>query len=190
MTRIIAGIARGRRLKVPKSGTRPTSDRVRESIFSSLDHLLGSWEGLSVLDLYAGTGALAFEALSRGASQAVAVDNGAGACATIRENAAHTDLAVDVVRADVGSWIDSRPDQQFDLVFLDPPYETETASVATDLARLLSAGLLNDGAAVVVEYPSRSTVPNFPSGFGEVTDRRFGDTTVSRAIWYVSDNPN
>jgi 16S rRNA (guanine966-N2)-methyltransferase len=190
VTRIIAGIARGRRLKVPKSGTRPTSDRVRESIFSSLDHVLGSWDGRSVLDLYAGTGALAFEALSRGASRAVTVESDAEACATIRDNAGHTGLPADVVRADVTSWIDRRPGLRFDVVFLDPPYEVEIAAVSTVLARLVDAAVLNDGAVVVVEYSSRSAAPIFPSGFGEVADRRFGDTSVSRAVWYVSDHPN
>lgn len=192
MTRIIAGVARGRRLKVPKSGTRPTSDRVRESIFSSLDHALGSWDGLVVLDLYAGTGALAFEAVSRGATRAVTVDNDAGACVTIRENAEQTGLAVDVVRSDVAAWIDRRPGQRcrFDVVFLDPPYEVDTASVSAVLAQLVDGALLNNGAVVVVEYSSRSMAPKFPGGFGEVTDRRFGDTGVSRAVWYVSDIPN
>jgi len=190
MTRIIAGTARGRQLKVPKSGTRPTSDRVRESIFSSLDHLLGSWDGLGVLDLYAGTGAFAFEALSRGATRAVTIESDSGACATIRENVTHTGLSADVVRADVSSWIDHQQGRGFDVVFLDPPYDVGTVSLSTVLAQLALGCLLNDGAVVVVEYPSRSAAPTFPIGFGEVTDRRFGDTSVSRAVWYVSGNPN
>ncbi|NQU37617.1 MAG: 16S rRNA (guanine(966)-N(2))-methyltransferase RsmD [Actinobacteria bacterium] len=190
MTRIIAGSARGRRLQVPQSGTRPTSDRVRESIFSSLDHELGSWHGLAVLDLYAGTGAFALEALSRGAASALAVDNDADGCATIRVNAAATGLPTEVVRADARSWISARPVRSFDVVFLDPPYDVGTGVVSEAINDLVARGRLNDLAVVVVEYATRSPVPVFPPGFGEVADRRFGDTSVSRAVWYVSGNPN
>lgn len=105
MTRIISGIARSRTLEVPKAGTRPTSDRVRESLFSSLEHALGTWSGVRVLDLYAGSGALVLEALSRGAASGEAVDQSAAACEVIRRNARTTGLPVVVTRASVDTWL-------------------------------------------------------------------------------------
>lgn len=194
MTRIIAGQARGRALKVPQAGTRPTSDRVRESLFSSLDHLLGSWSGRRVLDLYAGSGALGLEALSRGAEHAVAVESNAAACEVIRGNAKGLALPLVVERRDVSSWIaqaaDSGNTRAVDVVFLDPPYDVALAEVEAVVAELASSKIVSSGTVVIVEYATRSGAFTWPDGFAEVTDRRFGDTSVTRAIWYVAGNRN
>ncbi len=190
MTRIIAGTARGRKLQVPKQGTRPTADRIRESLFSSLDHQLGSWSGVAVLDLYAGSGALALEALSRGGGLATAVESGSQACAVIRANSASLDLPVTVVRSDVVTWVRSGSGSKFDLVFIDPPYEVDSAELSGLLRELAQREVLSDQAVVVVERATRSANLDWPEGFDQVTDRRFGDTKVSRAVWYVSGNPN
>ncbi|MDR1798475.1 MAG: RsmD family RNA methyltransferase, partial [Bifidobacteriaceae bacterium] len=131
MTRIIAGSARGREVKVPPRGTRPTSARVREALFSLLEARLGGpggWEGLAVLDLYAGSGALGLEAASRGAARVVLVDSSRAAAGVAQANAGALGLAgvvsVLAVKVEAVAAGASLPglDQSFDVVFLDPPY--------------------------------------------------------------------
>lgn len=226
MTRIISGIARSRTLEVPKAGTRPTSDRVRESLFSSLEHVLGAWFGVRVLDLYAGSGALVLEALSRGAASGEAVDQSAAACEVIRRNARTTGLPVMVTRASVDTWLANRrsgdpaianqaplselpssqspashlaegrsranqplDDRQFDLVFIDPPYDLSAPDIDRVVAALASGGVLADGAVVCVERDNNSPEVLFPSGFDVVVRRRYGGTAVTRAIWSPTDSP-
>ncbi|MDR1186491.1 MAG: RsmD family RNA methyltransferase [Bifidobacteriaceae bacterium] len=143
MTRIIAGEAGGRTIKVPPSATRPTSDRVREALFSVLEALFGGplgWRGKAVLDLYAGSGALALEALSRGAASAVAVDSASAATRVIRANAAVLGLGdqLRVVTAPVEALVARPPPggRPFDLVFADPPYDLPTARVEAVLGKM------------------------------------------------------
>jgi len=147
--RIIAGKWRGRKLAAPPgAATRPTSDRVRESLFSMLASRLGSFEDLTVADLYAGSGALGFEALSRGASFACFVEPDAGAAAAIRANAAS--LGADQVVRVLAAPVDSvRPDRSFDLVFADPPYAPGSGSHA--LRHILASGWGAPGAWVAIE---------------------------------------
>lgn len=189
MTRIVAGSARGRRLKVPADGTRPTSDRVREALFSSLD-ASGSIRGARVLDLYAGTGALGLEAASRGAADVVLIDSAAQAVRVIAENIATVGRpAVTVRRSSVADFLSGSP-REFDLVFLDPPYVVGRVEVQTELDRL-SRGWLADGAVVVVERGRRDPQITWPTGFGDQWERRFGDTHVLRSVWYghLLDDP-
>jgi 16S rRNA (guanine966-N2)-methyltransferase len=181
VTRIIAGLARGRRLTVPSSGTRPTSDRVREAVFSSLSAVM-DFAGLRVLDLYAGSGALGLEALSRGAASAVLVDDAQGAATVAARNVRGLGLAGRVVRADVASFL-RRPPESFDLVFLDPPYEVPGTQVQ-DVLSALSAGWLVQEAVVVVERGARDAGFVWPGGFETGWNRRFGDTVVHRGVWY------
>ena len=126
MTRIVAGSAKGRTLAVPKSGTRPTSERVREALFSRLDHM-NVLEGAVVLDLYAGTGALGLEALSRGAATATLVEKASGAARVATSNVRSTGLSARVVTADARAYLAARSGQvlsgEVDLVFIDPPYD-------------------------------------------------------------------
>ncbi|MGC5626635.1 16S rRNA (guanine(966)-N(2))-methyltransferase RsmD [Georgenia sp. Z1344] len=178
MTRIVAGTAGGRSLKVPRSGTRPTSERVREALFSSLASM-GAVEDAVVLDLYAGSGALGLEAASRGARAVTLVERAAPAAAVIRDNVRTLGLAVArVVTADAAAHAASPAAEPADLVLLDPPYDLAAADLDAVLASLASNGHLADGAIVVVERDRRAPEPSWPAGLFPLRTRRYGDTTV------------
>lgn len=191
MTRIIAGSARGRRLAVPPTGTRPTSDRVREALMSALEHELGSFGGASVADLYAGTGAVGLEALSRGAAHALLVDRDRTAVATLTANVATVGipgavvLGADVVRL-TGSAPPPAARTPYDLVFADPPYDVADDVVEQVLAGLAAHGWLADGALVVVERarPRRGEMFAWPEGYEPERDRKYGETLLRTALWY------
>lgn len=172
--RIIAGEWRGRPLLAPEGrATRPTSDRAREGLFSMLASRLGSFDGLHVADLFAGTGALGLEALSRGAHFCLFVDNEREAVASIRRNLERFGAAD---RGDVrASGVEHAPPppRPCDLVFLDPPYKTELAAMA--LARLADPAWLAPGALVSVETAGALPVP---TGFERETERRFGKAYI------------
>lgn len=177
--RIVAGTHRGRPLVGPKGpGLRPTADRVRESLFN----LLGQFfEGGEVLDLYAGTGALAFEALSRGMTRAVLVDPGAEAARLITENARALGLegSIELLRMPVARAVPrlAAEGRRFGLVFADPPYAEE---VAAEVAEAVGEGrLLADGGTLVVEHGRREVPPDRVAGLQRVDSRRFGDTVVT-----------
>jgi 16S rRNA (guanine966-N2)-methyltransferase len=177
--RIVAGTLRGRPLAGPKGpGLRPTADRVRESLFN----LLGQFfEGGEVLDLYAGTGALAFEALSRGMGRAVLVDRSAESARLVAENARALGMegAIELLRMPVARALPrlAAEGRRFSLVFADPPYaEEEVAGVV----RAVGEGrLLADGGTLLVEHGRREPVPESVAGLTRVDSRRFGDTVVS-----------
>ena len=180
MTRIIAGTAKGTRLTAPKTGTRPTSDRVREALFSTLATWFGTADlpaerhlaGVSVLDLYAGTGAVALEAASRGAA-AVAVDS--QTAPLIVANARRANLHITVR----GSKAEARlPPGPFDLVFADPPYDVDSVALDQTLARLFSPGQLVSQALVVLERSTRSAAPTWPVGIDQEWSRGYGETTL------------
>ena len=181
MTRIVAGAARGRRLKVPVgTGTRPTSDRVREALFSSLESIFGSLNGLRVLDLFAGSGALGLEAVSRGAGFAMLVESDPNAVQAIRANVATVGMgSVEVRAASARRVLATPPDKPFDLVLADPPYAMASGEI-TDILRALAAGWLQPGAVVVIERPSRGEAVRWPAGLVALRDRRYGETT----LWY------
>jgi 16S rRNA (guanine966-N2)-methyltransferase len=183
VTRIIAGTARGRRLEVPPGGARPTTDRVREALFASLDHLLGGFAGARVLDLYAGSGALGLEAVSRGASSAVLVERDRPSAAVARRNAAVVRQGeVRVVATTVGAFLAQDPavgGAPFDLVLADPPYAMGAAELEQVLAALVR-GWLADGAVVVVERPTRGGTFAWPGGLRGLRESRYGSTT----LWY------
>ena len=169
--RIIAGELGGRRLKVPPGVTRPTADRVREALFS----ILGDVSGLRVLDLFAGSGALGIEALSRGAREAVFVDNSAQAVATLRENLRALDVQAEVHRHDAVAWLSGAgKGEPFALVFCDPPYDL-AQSLAGQLAKALPPLLTEDG-RIVTESDKRSPL-ELP--FGLVRERTYGDTRIA-----------
>ena len=170
--RVIAGSHRGRTLRAPRGrATRPTSDRVREALFS----ILGEIGGASVLDLFAGSGALAIEALSRGASNATLVDSSPAAIEAIRRNLDALGIDAEVVRADAVAWCEQakRRARQYDLVFLDPPYRHGSPLGAQLTAAL--AGALAPEARVVAESDRRQ-----PLGLGLplLDERRYGDTLI------------
>ena len=180
--RIIGGTAGGRRIAVPPRGTRPTSDRVRESLFSSLDSMLGGWSGVRVLDLYAGSGSLGMEALSRGAAAATFVERDRSSLRVIEENVAALALpGALAVCADVGTWCARPAEASYDLVFVDPPYAVSTDAVRDALRTLGEQGWLAPDATVVVERDARDDAEPWPAEGWEALRRRdFGDT----ALWY------
>jgi len=182
MTRIIGGSAGGRRLKAPAGErTRPTSDRVREALFSSLDSDLGSLAGLRFLDLYAGSGAVGLEAKSRGAGVVTLVEQDRRTASLIRDNLRTLGFnQVDVVAGAVSKVLAGPPRAPYDVVFLDPPYDLPTEDVEADLSALLEQGWLAEGAAVVVERSTRSGGLAWPDGLVPARSKRYGETT----LWY------
>lgn len=186
MTRIIAGEAKGRRLAVPPgSGTRPTTDRVREAMFSTLESMLGSLAGLAVLDLWAGSGALGLEALSRGAASCTFVERDRRTAAVLRANIAASGLpGAVVVVGDVVRVLAASPDLPVDLVLADPPYDTAGSDVADVIGRLAAHGWLAPDAVVVLERPLREPDPDRAWGLPVVADRRYGQTR----LWYLRES--
>ncbi|MBF6464340.1 16S rRNA (guanine(966)-N(2))-methyltransferase RsmD [Nocardia beijingensis] len=181
MTRIVAGAAGGRRLRVPPAGTRPTSDRVREALFSALDARL-DFAGTRVLDLYAGSGALGLEALSRGAQHALLVESDRKAAAVVRGNIAELGLPGAELRVGtVASVLQLGGAGVFDVVFSDPPYAVDNAAVLADLRSLTEHGWLRPGAFIVLERSARSPETAWPAGFVPAKSRRYGETRIDLA---------
>jgi 16S rRNA (guanine966-N2)-methyltransferase len=180
--RVVGGRLGGRRLRaVPGRETRPTGDRVREALFAILG---GRVEGARVLDLFAGTGALSIEALSRGASSAVLVEQAAPAVEVIRANLDALGLAerCRVRRTRAEAYLRTQRDGPFDLVLLDPPYAAPVGLVAGLLGRLARTALA-PGAVVVVEAAARSEAPPWPPGLVPERPRRYGDTSLHVATF-------
>jgi 16S rRNA (guanine966-N2)-methyltransferase len=177
MTRIVAGSAGGRTLQVPPKGTRPTSDRVREALFSRLEHL-GALPHARVLDLYAGSGALGLEAASRGAASVTLVESARVAADVCRRNAATLGLAdtVTVAVERVERFVARPVVAPWDLVLVDPPYDVPEDELAAMLGDL--AGALAADAVLVVERSTRSPEPTWPTGVERLDDRTYGETRV------------
>lgn len=172
MARIVAGTLGGRRLAVPRAGTRPTTDRVRESLFARLDHL-GAIEGARVLDLYAGSGALGLEALSRGAAEVTLVESSQQAAAVCRANIRELGVGARVrVVVDRVERFLAGPPSTYDLVLMDPPYD-----LGLDTLELLPPWCGQD-AVVVLERSARDSAPNWPPGLVGTDQRRYGETAI------------
>jgi 16S rRNA (guanine966-N2)-methyltransferase len=171
--RVIAGLAKGRPLKAPGEGTRPMMDRVREALFSSLGERI---EGAAVLDLYAGSGSIGLEALSRGAERAVFVERGRRALAVLRDNVRAVGLGGEVIRGDVAAYVEDCR-ESFDLVFVDPPYDRRLASVEEVLGGVVR--LLRAEGMVVVHRRAGTGIPEVP-GLEVADRRRYGDTEITR----------
>jgi len=175
--RVTGGRLGGRRLRAPARGTRPTADRVREALFARL----GDLRGTRVLDLYAGSGALGVEALSRGADSVVFVERAAATLAVLRGNVTALGLSAEarVIGDDVARAVRrlGRSGERFDLVLLDPPYAGDEAARA--LEALVDSGALADGAVVVVEHSRRHPLPG-ATGLALLDERRYGDTAITR----------
>lgn len=182
MTRIIGGTARGRRLRTPAGdNTRPTSDRVREAMFSAIDSALGTLSGLRFLDLYAGSGAVGLEAMSRGAGAVTLVEHDRRTASLIRENVRTLGFsAVDVVTSTVSRAVEQPPSLPYDVVFLDPPYSLPTSDVRRALSALLAKGWLAEDALLVVERSSRDGEFDWPPGLVGDRAKKYGETT----LWY------
>ena len=183
MTRVIAGAAGGRRL-VTTSGrtTRPTSDRTREGLFATVEAIRAGLDGAAVLDLYAGSGAVGLEALSRGAADVLLVESDGRAAQVIRQNIALVGLpGARLVTDRVERVLRRGPDgAPRDFVFADPPYAVSDDELGHVLAALLDQGWLAPGALVALERSTRSGPPTWPLGYEYDRSRRYGEAT----LWY------
>lgn len=181
MPRIIAGAAGGRRLLVPTGrGTRPTSDRAREALFSTLATMI-DLRGARVLDLYAGSGALGLEALSRGAVGALLVEDDPRTARVIGRNIEALGLPGARLVVDHVTRLLSRPaDAAYDVVVADPPYSLSGRELTEMLGALVAGGWLAAGAVLAVERPSRGAPLRWPPGIEAVKTRRYGEG----ALWY------
>ena len=187
MTRVIAGEAGGRRLAVPAGrDTRPTSDRAREGLFATIASMMGSLAGTRMLDLYAGSGAVGLEALSRGAGHVLLVESGARAGRVIRANIEAIGLpGAEVVTDRVERVLARGPDSsaiqdRYDVVFADPPYAQPDQEVSGMLETLAGRDWLAPGALVIVERATRSGPVSWPAGLQPDRARRYGEAT----FWY------
>jgi 16S rRNA (guanine966-N2)-methyltransferase len=182
VTRIIGGSAGGRRLRTPTGeNTRPTSDRVREAMFSAIDAGYGSISGLRFLDLYAGSGAVGLEAMSRGAGLVTLVEHDRRTASLIRDNATTLGFSlVEVVTSTVARALAHPPRAPYDVVFLDPPYAMKLDEVVKALTTLRSNYWLAGDALVVVERSTRDPGLGWPGGFIGERLKKYGETT----LWY------
>ncbi|MDQ4026223.1 MAG: 16S rRNA (guanine(966)-N(2))-methyltransferase RsmD [Actinomycetota bacterium] len=173
--RVIAGEAKGRRLKSPGLGTRPMTDRMKESVFSAL----GELQDLVVLDLYAGSGSLGLEALSRGAASARFVESARDAIVKLEENIETTGLGskAEVTWADVTSTLQLGTDERVDLVFVDPPYSMPLANVRADLEALVMNGFLSDDGRIVVHRPAKEGQLR-PLGLALLWEKEYGQSRI------------
>jgi 16S rRNA (guanine966-N2)-methyltransferase len=184
VARVIAGEAGGRRLAVPAGrDTRPTSDRAREGLFGTVVSIVGPLAGARVLDLYAGSGAVGLEALSRGAGHVLLVESGDRASRVIRQNIEAIGLPGAELAADRVERILARgpSDGRYDLVFADPPYALPGDQITAMLSALAGRDWLAPGALVIVERATRSGPVTWPAGFVPDRARRYGEAT----IWYA-----
>ena len=195
MARVIAGEAGGRRLAVPDGrNTRPTSDRAREGLFATIVSLTGGLDGARVLDLYAGSGAVGLEALSRGAEHVLLVESAAKPARVIRDNIAAIGLpGAELVTDRVERLLAQEPQEPqesgkrpYDVVFADPPYALPGAEITAVLEALRDHGWLAKGALVIVERATRSGPLSWPAGFEPDRARRYGEAT----FWYARTPDN
>ncbi len=190
--RIIAGEYRSRVIKAPTGdGTRPTVDRVRESMMSIVSSARGGFEGAVVLDVFAGSGALGLEALSRGAQTAVFCEQNKEALRIVQENAKALGLAPQqarVVKCDAIKDTPRATTNQFDVVFLDPPYAMEPTEALKIVANLRESGSLAQDALVIYEHPRKTTIEVEKASqeldMQPVRQKKYGDTVVD--VWWVS----
>jgi len=184
MTRIIAGTAGGRRISAPEGrGTRPTSDRAREALFSSVQSDLGPLSGARVLDLYAGSGAIGLEALSRGAGHALLVEADRKAAQVVQANVRALRLPGARLVRDRAQRVVGRPneDEPYDLIVADPPYEVAEEELAGVLADLVVHDWVAEDAVVVVERSKRAPEPSWPEGLVRDRRRNYGEAV----LWYA-----
>jgi 16S rRNA (guanine966-N2)-methyltransferase len=181
MTRIVGGAAKGRRLAVSPRGTRPTSDRAREALFSSLAGLLDV-AGARVLDLFAGTGGVGLEALSRGAAAACFVESDRAVCEILRRNVETVGIPGATVhrRPAAAYLVGAGADEPFDLVFADPPYSFGEQQLEVLLSTVASPRWLAGSAVLVVERSARGLEPKWPDAIEAFKQRRYGEGV----LWY------
>lgn len=191
MTRIIAGARKGHRLRTPAhSATRPTTDRVREAAFSLISDWAGTagepseqmLSGLSLVDLFAGSGAVALEAASRGACPVYAVESQAAVTALVKANAQATTLKVQVVTAKVERWLAGPRVESFDVVWADPPYSLSNEHCSQIMNQVVELGWIKPDGLLVLERASRDEAPQLPAALTQTWQRRYGETILYFAM--------
>lgn len=181
--RIIAGLAKGRVLSSVAGATRPTSDRAREGLFSSLLSEFGDFTGLNVLDLFAGSGAIGLEAFSRGASIVHAVEKDERACRTINANAelvskSKTPGKFHLYSMSVQKFLEITPSTTYDIVYMDPPYEFSDVDLYKELVQLRAGGFLKADGLVAVERAGKSSTLKWPMGYEPLRERKYGQAVI------------
>lgn len=191
MTRIIGGTAGGRRIEAPRgTSTRPTSDRVREALFSTIDSRIGPLSGLRFLDLYAGSGAVGLEAWSRGAGVVTLVESDRRTAGVITSNATSLGCRkAEVITGTVTTTLRRIPSAPYDVVFSDPPYGLADDEVDADLTALEEQGWLVPGGLVVVERSARGDGPSWPTGWSPEAEKNYGETTLWYALTSIGGTP-
>ncbi len=181
--RIIAGIGKGRKLFSPPSITRPTSDRAREGLFSSLISTFGTLDGLHFLDLFAGSGAVGVEALSRGAGLVESIESNSESAQVCEKN---FELLLNqpnlgkfkVHETTTFEYINHLANKQFDIIFLDPPYDVTNIEIEKILKKILSNNLLGKFGVIAIERDAKGAVFTWPTGFQEVKVRSYGQGAI------------
>ena len=193
--RIIAGVAKGRPISAVASATRPTSDRAREALFSTLMSEFGNFDGLRVLDLYAGTGAIALEALSRGAAIVHAVEKDEAAAKAILANYEGIKSApfagtFHLYTMGTHKFLGDRAQHQYHFIYIDPPYDVDDIDVVESLVQLKENGFLHPEAVIAVERNSRTKEISWPYGYEEIRVKNYGQATIFYGIPTVDTPEN
>ena len=181
--RIIAGVGKGRKLFSPPSITRPTSDRAREGLFSSLISTFGTLDGLHFLDLFAGSGAVGVEALSRGAGLVESIESNSESAQVCEKN---FELLLNqpnlgkfkVHETTTFEYINHLANKQFDIIFLDPPYDVTNIEIEKILKKILSNNLLGKFGVIAIERDAKGDVFTWPTGLQEVKVRSYGQGAI------------
>jgi 16S rRNA (guanine966-N2)-methyltransferase len=193
--RIIAGLAKGRSIDAVASSTRPTSDRAREALFSTLTSEFGEFDGLYILDLYAGTGAIALEALSRGAAIVHAVEKDDAAAKAITSNYENMRSApcpgtFHLYSMSVHRFLQDKAAHPYHFIYIDPPYEVDDIDVIETLIQLRDGGYLHPQALIAIERNSRVKEISWPEGLEEVREKKYGQATIFYGVPTRNDGEN
>ncbi len=193
--RIIAGLAKGRSIDAVASSTRPTSDRAREALFSTLTSEFGEFDGLHVLDLYAGTGAIALEALSRGAALVHAVEKDDSAAKAITSNWENLKSAscpgiFHLYSMNVHRFLEDKAAQPYHFIYIDPPYDVEDVEVIETLIQLRDGGFIDQQALIAIERNSRVKEISWPEGLEEIRQKKYGQATIFYGVPTRVDGEN
>ena len=193
--RIIAGLAKGRSIDAVASSTRPTSDRAREALFSTLISEFGEFDGIHVLDLYAGTGAIALEALSRGAAIVHAVEKDDSAAKAITSNYENMKSAqcpgiFHLYSMNVHRFLDDKAAQPYHFIYIDPPYEVDDVDVIETLIQLRDGGFIDQQALIAIERNSRVKEISWPEGMEEIRQKKYGQATIFYGVPTRVDGEN
>jgi len=193
--RIIAGLAKGRSIDAVASSTRPTSDRAREALFSTLTSEFGEFDGLYILDLYSGTGAIALEALSRGAAIVHAVEKDDAAAQAITSNYENMRSApcpgtFHLYSMSVHRFLQDKAAHPYHFIYIDPPYEVDDIDVIETLIQLRDGGYLHPQALIAIERNSRVKEISWPEGLEEVREKKYGQATIFYGVPTRNDGEN